>query len=280
MGNLPFPVNLSTACLIPLPLATSLRYIAEAGYDGVELVLTVEVARLGANKTLALAREHGLGVHTVHQPLTSQGRWRTLEARAEAAVRLALDMGCTGAIVHVPFAHHDGAPWVQQWMKAVERWLRFTERSGLRIALENPPYAAHISRLPILSKPSELVSFAEKRGLAVTFDTCHAGAARLDLVAAFQALRPVLANIHLSDRKASARGLVGGRIGSILTDHQMPGAGDLPLGALIRRLVQDGYTGPLTIEVNPVALGSLFAPTRRRNLQRILAYVRQAGQGG
>lgn len=280
LSRFPFAINLSTACLIPLPLATTLPLAAEAGYDGVELVLSGEVARLGASKALSLASQHGLNVHTVHQPLMAWGRWRLLVARAEAAVRLALELGCKAAVIHSPLAYHYRAPCVQEWIVAVERCVRLAEGSAVQVALENPPYAAHAGRLPILSDPLELMGFAREHDLAVTLDTCHAGTARLDLVAAYQALRGRLVNVHLSDQRASAPQLARGRLASVLTDHQMPGVGGLALHDLVQRLAQDGYKGPLTVEVNPVALGSLCPPLRQRNLQRILAYIRQAAQPG
>jgi sugar phosphate isomerase/epimerase len=273
----PFAINLSTACLAPLSLATILRLAAEAGYDGLELVLSPEIERLGTDRVLALASQHALRVHTVHQPLIAWGRSRRLTARAEAAVQMALGLQCDAAVIHAPHAYHYGDPWVREWTAVVERCVRLTQGTSTRIALENPPYAAHAGRLPILSEPLELAGFAREHGLAVTYDTCHAGTAGLDLMAAYEALREHLANVHLSDMRAPWHRLAKGRLASIWTDHQIPGAGELALCDLLQRLARDGYTGPVTVEVNPVVIGNVWSPLRRRNLHRIVAFVREAG---
>lgn len=279
MGHPPFAINLSTACLAPLPLATALRLVAEAGFDGVEMVIGTEIAHLGAMRVAVLARAHGLRIHTIHQPLSAWGRWRRLAARAEDGMRLALELGCAAAVIHSPHAYSLTEPSMRDWLAAVARCVQWAQGSETRLALENPPYAARSGRPPLFCAPDELACFAREHGLAITFDACHAGTAGLDLLAAYHTLRPQIVNIHLSDRRAVNLPLAEGRLGSLLTHHQMPGAGDLPLSALLRQLSQDGYSGPVSVEVNPFALANWHPGLRRRNLRRILAYARAASEG-
>jgi sugar phosphate isomerase/epimerase len=59
----------------------------------------------------------------------------------------------------------------------------------------------------------------------------------------------------------------------MFSHHQMPGRGTLPLRALLGRLKGGGYAGPLTIEVNPLAMAAWRPAERAARLRRIVEFV-------
>ncbi len=278
MGDPLLRISLSTACLAPLSLEATMRLAAEAGFMQVELVLTPETARLGAEGVRAIAQKYGLSIPTVHQRLMGLGRW-TLAARLLEAADMARRLGAECAVAHAPWARTEEDPHFQAWLRALDVAQRDLSGAPTRLTVENytqPPTGAGAA---FLSDPQALARFAQEHGVWITYDTCHAGSAGLDLLATYDLLRPLLANIHLSDRRGLFAPLSDGHLVSVFTHHQMPGAGDLPLHDFLRRLVADGYRGPVSVEVNPVALGVWWPAWRRRNLGRIVEYVRSAGRG-
>lgn len=272
MSGRPLRVSLSTACLAPLSLEATLHLAAEAGFEGVELVLTPETARLGPEGVRALAQKYGLRIPTVHQRLMGLGRW-TLAMRLKEAAEMALRLGAECAVVHAPWARTPEARHFQEWLRALEGAQKALRGSSTRLAVENytqSPTGAHSA---FLSDPRALARFAQSYGLAITYDTCHAASAGLDLLATYALLKSLIANIHLSDRRGILAPFSDGHLISVFTHHQMPGAGDLPLSAFLRRLQEDGYQGPVSVEVNPVAIGVWWPALRQRNVRKILAYL-------
>ena len=276
MSRFPLLVSLSTACLLPLSLERTFRLAAEAGFEAVELVLSSETERLGAKGIRLLAKKYDLSIPSVHQRLMGAGRLGPHAARLEEAAEMAYRLGAGCAVLHIPWARCWDEPHFQGWLLALERAQRRLTGSPTRLAVENytrSPYGAHA---PLLSDPQELAHFAQERGLMITYDTCHAATAGLDVLETYERLRPLIADIHLSDRRDILRPIADGHLISVLTHHQMPGVGDLPLRPFLRRLAEDGYRGPVSVEVNPVAMRVWAPPLRRRNLARILAYAREA----
>lgn len=272
MSDLPLRVSLSTACLAPLALEATLRLAAEAGFVRVELVLTAETARFGAEGVRSLAQKYGLTIPTVHQRLMGLGRW-TLAARLEEAAQMALRLGAECAVVHAPWARTPEAPHFQEWLRVLECAQNALNGSSTRLAVENYTQSPSGSHAAFLSDPHTLARFAQTHGLLITYDTCHAASAGLDLLATYSLFKPLVANIHLSDRRGILAPLSDGHLISVFTHHQMPGAGDLPLRPFLRHLAEDGYRGPVSVEVNPVTLGIWWPALRRRNLQRIREYL-------
>ncbi len=122
----------------------------------------------------------------------------------------------------------------------------YARERGITVTLEDfdrdsAPYADTRGLLYFLDAIPEL---------GLTFDTGNFRFAGEDVCAAYDALRGRIVHVHLKDRAAD--GVWGGpatisRTGELLYPCAA-GSGMLPLGAVIRRLRQDGYTGFVTIE--------------------------------
>jgi sugar phosphate isomerase/epimerase len=62
----------------------------------------------------------------------------------------------------------------------------------------------------------------------------------------------------------------------LLGEHRRPGAGHLPLADLLADLAASGYSGPITLEVNPFELWVWWPPAVRRRLAESASWMRRA----
>jgi sugar phosphate isomerase/epimerase len=264
-------VSISTASLYHLPLHTVFRLAAEAGFDGVEVVPGPEIWLGGLGRVAALSREYHLPALTVHQtlaPLVGGSPARRLREAVGAAIAL----GARHVVIHPPEAADHREP--VGWLRALDGARPRAAAHGVRLALENSGYPPEQAGRHYLGEIDELVAFAERRDLDVTLDTCHVAIRGLSLLPAYEALRPRLANIHLSNLSPHDPPLSFPYARPLLTEHRVPEDGVLDLAAFLRRLRADGYGGPLTYEISPLAL-RFWSPTRlRRRLEGLVAFVR------
>ena len=269
-------LSLSTGCLYGFPLRTSFALAAGAGFEGIELVMTPEVWIRGTRYASSLARDYGLEISSVHPtPLRISPRGRGVGSIRDAVIA-ALELGCRCAVVHVPGVTCWADPSAQQWLRVVEDCQMRTRDGVTRIALENRGLGPKLAVQSVLGELSALVSFAREHDLDITFDTCHAGSAKLELLEAYEVLRERVVNVHFSDLKPLAHGMGLGVVRAFFAHHQVPGEGCLPLADLASRLATDGFSGPVTVEVGIVALRGWSRDQLRRQLARIVRYMRSA----
>ena len=262
-------ISLSTACLYHFPLRRTLALAAEAGYDGIELVMGPEVWVRGSGHVASLSRECGLQVFAVHQALLCGSPWGRDAGRMVEALHTALELGCPRVVIHGPEAYRWAEPVAQRWLRILEECQKRTMGSATRLALENPG-----NRRKVLGQPELLENFARRYDLDITFDACHAGD---QMIPAYMLLRGRMVNLHFSDLKPSFRHHRWPRLAySLYVEHQMPGEGHLPLGELVAQIAADGYPGPISMEIGPLTLRSWSPGALRRRLAQALEYVRAA----
>lgn len=270
--------SISTFSLYPLPLQLALPLIAMAGFDGIELVAPPVVSARVATRISRLARSHNLAIQSVHQTLFGYGPLLPLTRRMADAIELALAVGAPRVVVHGPHTATWNKPAAARWLETIQRLNARAAQAKLVISIENVDKSP-VSDAPIvLGEIGALASFAEGHGLGVTLDTCHATRNGDDLVESYELLRPRLVNIHLSDRKGLGRGERHPALRTVAANHLFPGEGQAPLEPLLARLAADGYTGPVTVEVNPWALRPWSPDACRSALERAVAYIRRAEQ--
>ena len=99
-----------------------------------------------------------------------------------------------------------------------------------------------------------MIKFGMKRNLYFTFDTTHVATFEHEVIDAFLAYHKTgrLKHVHVSDH-ASER------------SHLFPGAGNLPLAALLRTMHAAGYDLAVSLEVAPDEL-----PSMRGHLKAVL----------
>jgi sugar phosphate isomerase/epimerase len=268
--------SLSSACLYLLPLRRLFALAAEAGCDGIELVMAPEVWLRGARHVRGLVAECGQPVLSVHQamvPLTPRGAGA---ARMRDATEFALELGCPIVVIHDPFCDSWESAAAQRWLVELERCQTLVQGAGTRLALENPGWYHHADRNNLFAQPMALLAFARRYGLDLTYDTCHAGSAEMNIQPVYDLLRERVINIHLSDLKRTKPPLGLDVFRTLLVHHQMPGEGVLPLAQFVAQLAADGYAGPVTLEISLMALRFWSPRALLQRTQQALQYLRQA----
>ena len=257
-------VSFSTGTYYQRSLRYSLTLARDLGYDGVELVLGPRYLLQGAQPLCAAVASVGAPILSVHPPFYPLPGWprRASEAIPRLA-RVTRDVAAELFVVHLPFFVSPESPRAKQFSMSLRSGLD-TGAGAVRIGLETSQYNKRAKRY-FLDDLDHLTRFAAEHDCGVTFDTCHAGANGQDILACYEALRPVLRNVHLSD--------VVWRGGKPVT-HRLPGEGELPLGALLQAMARDQYAGLVTLEIHPREAGVLSTKRARLRLKKALDFVR------
>lgn len=264
-------ICLSGASLYLYPLRYTFRLAKELGFAGLELAIGPEVRWRGGRYVRELSQKYDLPVYGLHPPMFSGPQGVNLQELLPRMVHLGREIGCRMLIIHAPKVRSLEGGGLRDMEAILEAC-----REDLLLTLENIALFGEEDRGYLLGDLHKLRDFAQKHDLYLTLDTAHAGTFGYDLIEAYEILKPRLVNIHLSDLRREKP--VGGWswFQTFFQHHQMPGDGCLPLGALLRRLKEDGYSGPVVLEVSPFALQAWWPSGARRNLERCLAFVEGA----
>jgi sugar phosphate isomerase/epimerase len=224
----------------PYPQKWSLKQCFEiakdAGFDGVEVMVTRDPATQDAGRLRELAEEHGLVIQAIHAPFLLMTRkvWGTDPVgKIDRAIELAENVGTPLVVVHPPY----------RWQAGYRRWLderlpELSDHTGVKVAVEN--------MFPVRLRGERGVTFHAKQQLKdlesfphVVLDTSHAAVSGLDLMESFRRLRHRLAHVHLSNN--ACRGW----------DSHLPvDQGVLPLAEFLELLGAEGFTGTVSLELD------------------------------
>ena len=271
-------LSYSTGATYIYPLTWTFKLAAEAGFEGIELVLNPEALRRGPAQTQKLARHHGLAINSIHGPLLPLPGWPRDASSIDRIVRYAQAMDPTPLVVlHVPKAEDvERDERGKRYRQALADWRQSCLVAPVPLALETPGLFHARERKLALFDLAELASFAETEGTGLVLDTVHAASLSYDILNAYRILRRRLSNVHLSDLCRVPRLLDLPALHSYIKHHQLPGHGHLPLSQLVRALVQDGYDGLLTLELSPVAVRIWSRSKVRRAIRESLQFVERA----
>ena len=209
----------SSGPLFSRPLDWIFGVLAEAGYDGAELMVTQDPSTQDPHRVADTAAREGIAVPVVHGPfllVTRRVFGTDPVTKARRSLELAAGVGADLMIVHPPY----------RWQRGFHRWLeRASEREaaalGTRVGVENL-YPVTVAGRPVrfhrYTDPDHLAPFRH-----VVLDTSHFGVAGVDIVAAYEQLREQVIHLHVSDYRG------GGR-----DSHAPLGHGLLPLGEFLR----------------------------------------------
>ena len=267
-------LSFSTGALYHLPLRTVFALAHEAGFEGLELVYSPEVALRGAAPIRRLSQEYSLPVLSVHPSVVPYPGYNRAAHILPRLVSLAQELECPLVVVHTPKVSALEEPKGKEYIKVL---LRERERgkSTLRIAVENAGFYRPSDTRFILHNVFQLRALAERYDLPLTLDTAHAGTSPYGVLGSYDALRGRLVNVHFSDFRRRRILLDWHALHTVLSHHQMPGKGVLPLAEFVRRLLADGYAGILTLEVSPTAIHAWDLAQTRQMLVQAIQFVRQ-----
>jgi sugar phosphate isomerase/epimerase len=221
----------STGALLLSPLNWVMDTIADAGFDGAELVIGHSADSRDPDRVLAYAQEAGLSIPVVHGPYmlllrTVFGRGYIDKTRRSLA--LADELGAEVMVAHAPF----------RWERRAREWLA---SEGEAEAADVDATFAMENLFPVAGRAFSSVVTVEQMAefSHVVFDTSHFAVAGLDLFEAWDALGDRVAHVHLSDN------LGGGK-----DSHAPIGSGVLPLEEFLAHVGRSGYTGSITLELD------------------------------
>jgi sugar phosphate isomerase/epimerase len=227
----------STAPWFRRPLREAFRHIAAAGFDAVEVMVTQDPYTQEPHLLRSAAEEFGLRVDAIHAPflLVTRRVWGTEPTgKIYRAVHLAEEIGAALVVIHPPY----------RWQVRFRRWVeadlaQFSARTGVTVAVEN--------MFPIRLSTERGVRFHAGQDIEdierfpfLVLDTSHAAVSNLDIREFYARYRDQIQHVHLSNN-------AGKGWDSHLPVYQ---EGVLPLAEFLDDLVQDGFAGNVSIELD------------------------------
>jgi sugar phosphate isomerase/epimerase len=263
----PIPVVvLSTGCLFHLPLPQIAAIAQAAGFAGLDLVMGSAKIAPGAEVSSA----HALcPVRVVHAPFRNWSAWGGHLNAWRAAVDLA--GGLVGAenghsvhvTLHPPAGTLRDAIQTRWFSRAVGLPSLLGAVPGVSLSLENLPWAGGGGSLFGKDNLAELLAECLDKDLGLTLDVCHLGVSGRDVLSDLGKVPPgLLRHVHFSDAQG-------------YTEHLPPGQGALPLGPFLARLGQTGFSGTVSLELDPSQLPDIQPGGDQAPVVRALAALRQ-----
>jgi sugar phosphate isomerase/epimerase len=246
----------SSAAFFGRPLAETFTLVADAGYTGVEVMVTRDPASQDADRMRRLADAHGLTIGAIHAPclLVTRRIWGPDPvAKIERAVEVASDAEVPVVVMHPPY----------RWQMPYRSWTEdvlpgLEERSGVTVAIENM-FPVRVGRRRMMFHANQ--DLTDLEGIPhLVLDTSHAAVANHDLIAVRRRFGERLRHVHLSDN-----------LGRGWDNHLPPGDGVLPLDPFLEDLAASDYAGSVSLEVDlrraaadPARLEAVMTSMRER----------------
>lgn len=223
-------IGMSTSCVFPLGTEDAFRLAGEAGYDGVEIMITEDPVTRDAEALASLSSRYRMPVLSVHAPVLpfTQFVWSTDPAqKLERSAQLAVALGASTVVVHPPYV------WQPRYARRFAAHVdEVADSYGVEVAVEN------MFALPLAGL--RLNPFAsEGRPRSTTLDFSHAALAGRDSLELAMAAGDRLRHVHLCDSKG----------GGHADEHLVPGRGTQPVAEVLRYLASRHWRGSLIAEV-------------------------------
>ncbi len=252
-------VALSTASVFPERTPDAFEAAAHLGYDGVEVMVTMDPISQDPDILRRLSDYHGVPVLAVHAPclLITQRVWgRDPWGKLNRAREVAEKLGAKVVVVHPPFR------WQREYARDFEAGLtQLAQETEVKFAVEN--------LYPLRARGAEMTAYAphwnpvEIDTPHATLDLSHTAVSGSDALAMASDLGGRLAHVHMAD--GTAPGLPD--------EHLVPGHGTQPCAELLASLGSRGYAGMVVLEVN--TRRAQTGEERRADLAESLAFTRE-----
>ena len=269
----------STGSLYTYGTGRVFEMAAEAGYDGIEVLVDDRWDTRQPAYLRRLSDDFGMPIVVVHSPFVVKvANWPDDQlGRLRRTVALAQELGASTVVTHLPFrfravtgywfGHRQRRFVVPVPLPRREPYYHFLGNglaeleaaTGITIGVENMPSHRFVGMTINgywFNSPVELLSLPH-----LTLDTTHLGTWGMDPLAVYDQLRERVVHVHLSN--------YDGR------EHRSPPDGRLPLGALLQRLAGDNYQGVITVETDPSGMDAEDEETCLAALRRALAFCRE-----
>jgi sugar phosphate isomerase/epimerase len=257
-------VALSTSSVYPERTPDAFETAARLGYDGVEVMVTMDPISQDLDILRRLSDYHGVPVLAVHAPCLMVTQWvwgREPWGKLNRAREVAEKLGAKVIVVHPPFR------WQREYARDFEAGLtQLDAETDVKFAVENL-YPLRASTLRVRS--AEVTAYAPNWNPVeidcphATLDLSHTAVSGSDAMEMADELGSRLAHVHMAD--GSAPGLPD--------EHLVPGRGTQPCAALLESLGARGYSGMVVLEVN--TRRAQTTEERRADLAESLEFTRQ-----
>lgn len=225
----------STISIFAKPIDQAFALIADAGFDGIEIMVTKDPDTRDARRIRDLSEDHGLPVAAVHAPflLVTRRVWGVDPVgKIDRTLELASAVGAPLVVVHPPY----------RWQRGYRRWLDERDHD----ATGGEPVVAVENMFPMRVAGRSLGTVHAGHSLEdvegfpkVVLDTSHAAVSGLDLVDLVGSLGRRLAHVHLSNNAGKG------------WDSHLPlDQGVLDLGRFLEELASSGFGGAVSLEID------------------------------
>ncbi|MCM2357724.1 MAG: sugar phosphate isomerase/epimerase, partial [Geobacteraceae bacterium] len=232
-------ISISTGTLFIFPLCRAFEMAAEAGFDGLELIINQDFERIDVPKLLK-ELSGIMPILSIHAPFMPLDGWGNPIDSLKRSVQLAADAGVPLVNFHPPcWTGLEFNFW--RWMYRIHDFQKEVGGGQVLLTLENMPWKGRYKiNENILSQTEKMIEFIVERNLYQTFDCTHMGSGRASFINDFYHFYGTgrIRNIHFSDYG-------NGR------EHLLPGHGILPLTRFLNHLRNTGYSETLTLELSP-----------------------------
>ncbi|WP_430645577.1 sugar phosphate isomerase/epimerase family protein [Agromyces sp. GXS1127] len=231
---------MSTTCVYPLEPEHAFRIAKEAGFDGVEIMVTQEATTQDPAALIEMSERYELPILSIHAPvlLLTHFVWgRDPRVKLAKTAELAKAVGADSVVVHPPFRWQ--ASYALEFLSIVRT---LSEEHGVAIAVENMfPWRAAGRNMKAYAPgwDPRLMDCDD-----VTLDFSHAALSGTDSMQLAVELGDRLRHVHLCD----GSGAIGE--GQIFDEHLLPGKGREPVAEVLRMLADRGWEGSIVAEVN------------------------------
>jgi sugar phosphate isomerase/epimerase len=252
-------VALSTASVFPERTPDAFEAAARLGYDGVEVMVTMDPISQDLDILRRLSDYHGVPVLAVHAPclLITQRVWgREPWGKLNRAREVAEKLGAKVVVVHPPFR------WQREYARDFATGLtQLGQETDVMFAVEN--------LYPLRARGAEMTAYAPSWNPVeidtphATLDLSHTAVSGSDAMAMADELGRRLVHVHMADGTAAG----------LPDEHLIPGRGTQPCAELLASLGSRGYTGMVVLEVN--TRRAQTSEERRADLAESLAFTRR-----
>jgi sugar phosphate isomerase/epimerase len=225
----------SSAAFFARPLDQTFRLAAETGFSGVEVMVTKDPASQDGARMRRLADEYDVRIGALHAPclLLTRKVWGTDPVgKIDRSIAVAREAGVPVVVAHPPY----------RWQITYQRWLtdelpRLSSNDDVVVAIENM-FPLWIGERGVTLHANQDIE--ELNAMPdIVLDTSHAAVAGHDLVQMRRLFGERIRHVHLSDN--AGRGW---------DSHLPPGDGVLDIDGFLEDLVEGGYQGDVSLEVD------------------------------
>ncbi len=221
----------ATGPLFMTPLDYVMDAIADAGYEGVEVMVGQNAATQDPAQIIAAAAQSGLAVPAIHGPfllLLRNVMGTSFASKTIGAMELAAAVGAEIMVAHAPFR------WEFRSRKFIaEDVATLAEETGVVFGMEN--------LFPVAGRAfSSVISIAEMDAFDhLVMDTSHCAVAGIDIMEMWHALSHKIVHLHVADNYGNGK-----------DSHAAIGSGILPLEAFLGEVGASGWNGTITLELD------------------------------